>query len=284
MAAERLLPVLLPLLLAAPLAAAAGPEEDRAAKLLQQIDQLLALQRRVRAGELVPLEELSLGAPSREELLTGFDVREALRLGVEPVAVRERLLPGFGAELDQLSAMRERMETGLPKDPSPLLVLLLDFETELRSIADNRRQDLGLANPLKGALDVNGQPSGPAGPAVVDGVDVTRDAATASAARRSEIAVRVAAAALYRAGRFDEALAAWARVPPDEVPTPEERHQRADSLLRTGAVDEAIVQWEQLVVEQKESSWGRQAAFSLQVARAVVALRKARSPAAGDGP
>ncbi|MSR46823.1 MAG: hypothetical protein EXS13_07150 [Planctomycetes bacterium] len=255
----------------------AAPAKDEAAEISateQLIAKLLELQHRVRGGELVPLEELALGATTREEILHNFDVRGALRLGVEPSAVRDRLLPGFAAELEQLANQRARMEAGPPKESSPLLVLLLDFEVELRATADRRRQGLGLKSPLDvGPLGSPLQPNGAPGPATVNGVDVT--------APRNTINPLLAAAALYRAGRWQESVDSWERAPADSVRTPEMEHQRADSLLRVGRVDDAIDIWAKLITDHKESSWAEQAAFSLEVARTLSALQKAS--AAADG-
>lgn len=286
MAAERLLFVILPLVLCAPLAASSGPEQgdqEAANRLLES--RLQDLQQRIRGGELVPLGELALGAPTREELLEQLDLRTALRLGIEPKVARDRLLPGFAAELETLSEMRDRMEAGLPKESSPLLTMLLDFETELRTIADRRRQALGLVDPLRVANVGGRNEGGAAAPAAVDGVDVT-DAAKAdptAAARRAAVDPAIAAAALYRAARWQEALDAFARMPPGAARTPEQEHQRADALMRIGQVDEAIAIWEKLAVDHKESSWGQQASFSLKVARALSALQKAKKPAAAGG-
>lgn len=263
----------------------AGPPQEAIEQALHASDrlltQLLALQTRVRGGELVPMNELALAAPTREELLADFDVRAALRLGVEPAAVRERLVPGFAAELERLAAQREALESGPPKEPSPLLALLLDFELELKATADRRRQGLGLKNPLDaGPLATNVQPNGPPGPAVVDGVDVAAPVAPG----RARVDPRVAAPALYRAGRWQEALDEFARFPPAAVRTLEEEHQRADCLLRVGEVDAAIQIWEALANDHAGSTWGQQAAFSLKVARAMAALKKAKPKAAGGAP
>lgn len=275
MAAEKLLAVLLAL-----------PPTDAAEEQLRVNDQLvtrlLELQQRVRAGELVPLADLELAAPTREEILAGLDVKAALQLGLEPTTVRERLIPGFNAELEQLAAQRDSLASGPPADPSPLLALLLDFEVELKSMVDRRRQALGLKNPLdSGPLASTLQPDGAPGPAVVDGVDAAAPAALdpATGRRKAPVDARLAAAALYRAGRWQESLDAWGRMPSDAKPSLEEQYQRADCLLRLTRADEAIVIWEKLAADHAETSWGAQAAFSLKVARALSALQKAKQPA-----
>jgi len=249
---------------------------DRIGELDQLISQLLDLQQRVRGGEVVPLRELELGAPTREEVLAQIDVRGATRLGVEPATVRERLLPGFDAELERLVAQRDHVAAGPPPGSSPLLQLLLDFELELKANADRRRSGLGLQNPLDHSSIASPlQPRGAPGPAVVDGVDVTGAVARG-------IDPLLAAAALYRAGRWQEALDAWSRVTDPATIAPESRHQRADALLRLGRVDEAIAIWERVATDEATTPWGQQAGFSLRVARALAALQEAKKSQAGE--
>jgi hypothetical protein len=72
-------------------------------------------------------------------------------------------------------------------------------------------------------------------------------------------------------------------MPPGAPRTPEQEHQRADSLMRIGQVDDAVAIWEKLAVDHKETSWGQQAGFSLKVARALSALEKAKKPAPAGG-
>lgn len=270
------------------LVAPATPEDPDAVAAIADrerlIADLLALQQRVRAGELVPLTELALGEPTREELLADIDVTEAMRLGLEPTDIRDRLLPGFAAELDQLAEARTGRAADANQPSSPLFVLLLDFETELRNVADRRRQALGLRSPLESGALANGlQPVGAAGPATIDGIDVSA-AARKNAAAESLRALHpeLVAAALYRAGRFAEALASWERIPASGAWTPEMKHQRADALMRTGKHDEAITEFEGLVAAHPDDRWGQQAQFSLQVARTLVALERSRQ-VSGDG-
>ncbi len=254
----------------------------RANELL--VTQLLDLQQRVRSGELVPLAELGLAAPTREEILSGLDVRAALKLGIEPSAVRDRLAPGFDAELDQLATQREKLLSGPPSDPSPLLTLMLDFEVEMKALQDRRRQSLRLKNPLdSGPLASTLQPEGAPGPAVVDGVDAAApaDGGSSHRPRPSPVDARLAAAALYRAGRWQEALDAWGRMASDAKPTIEEEYQRADCLMRLTRADEAIEIWEKIAAEHADTPWGAQSTFSLKVARALSALQRAKQPAAG---
>jgi tetratricopeptide (TPR) repeat protein len=274
-------------LLLATALALARPPGDVAAKSseLQKNEQLLVklleLQRRVRAGEEVTVAELALGGVEREELLRELDVRGAMRLGVEPRQLLDRINPGFTAELDSLAEQRLRLDAGPPNEPSPLLTLVLDLEIQLRAVADRRRQGLGLRNPLESpALTTPIQPNGSAGPAVIDGVDLATPPSDPSAAlARAKVEPAVAAATYYRAGRYEDALKEWARLPDSTPLTAETRHQFADALLRSGRIDEAIDRWRKLVEEQKDSPWGHQAAFSLELARTLATIEKARADA-----
>ena len=95
------------------IAAALAPASQDETRVMQEIhakdlllSQLLDVQRRVRAGELPPEEELDAGRMTREEILAQLDVQRAAQLGMEPKAVRDRLQPGFLAELDLLAQGR----------------------------------------------------------------------------------------------------------------------------------------------------------------------------------
>ena len=253
----------------------------------EMLVQLLDLQRRVRGGELVALEELALGRVTREEILTGVDISAAVELGLEPAAVRARLAPGFVAELEALTAQRTALDAGPPREPSPLLTMVLDLEQELKSAADRRRQRLGIKSPLaSGPLSQRVQPMAEAGPAPLD---PAVDAAATAEAKLPELKLanaRLRGATLYKLGRHAEALAAWQGLAaPQGDAGLEFDHQRADCLMRTGRSGEAITIWERIATDHATTPFGEQASFSLKVAHTIAALENARKKhGQGGGP
>ena len=277
------------LLLAVALAPA-PQDETRIAQDVHSKDQLLVrlleLQRRVRGGELPSDDELAAGRIPREELLAQLDVRRAAWLGMEPKAVRDRLAPGFLAELDLLAQARTRQETGPLAEPSPLLTLMLDLEQELWREADRRRQRVGIKSPLdSGPLGRRLQPEAPAtAPTNATATNAAGNDAVATPAIGKGLDARLVGQAHYRAGRYADALAAWTVVvPPEGTAGLEFGYQRADCLMQTGLVDEAITAWEKVAADGKETSWGAQAEFALKVARALQAVRAAqKTPEAGS--
>ena len=268
------------LLLAVALAPA-PQDETRAMQEIHAKDQLLVrlleLQRRVRAGELPIDDDLGAGRISREELLAQLDVQRAASLGIEPKAVRDRLQPGFLAELDLLAQARSRLETGPLAEPSPLLTLIYDLEQELWREADRRRQRVGIKSPLdSGPLGRRLQPEAPA-PAVT-ATTPDGDGASPGSTLAKGIDARLIGQAHYRAARYADALAAWKDVPlPEGTAGFEFAYQRADCLMQTRQVDEAIAAWEKLAADAKTTSWGAQAQFALKVAHAVKALHAAQA-------
>jgi tetratricopeptide (TPR) repeat protein len=274
------------ILLAAFLAFGAGRPDDGhgAAAPLKDREQLLAqlyeLQRRVRAGELPTEEEMKPGRVTRERILAGLDVRRAKRLGVDPKAIRDLLVPGFAQELDLLLRRQEAHDLAPGDDPSPLLVLMLEVEQRMFSAADRKRQRAGIKSPIdSGPLSRKLEAPAPAagGEAGSDG---------AAAPNAAPIAIDVAARgadpkavgrALYRAGRWTDALKAWERVALDDPQADQELlYTHADALFRVGRQEEALKEWERLATRQPDTSYGQQAAFARDMARVVIAVRAAR--------
>jgi hypothetical protein len=269
---------------AAPPATPRGPVLDakKAQEEIHALDQLLAqlfeLQTRSRGGVLLTDADLAPGRVTREQILAEFDVRRAVRLGFEPKALRDRLSPGFLAELDLLAAQRSKSDVGPLAEPSPLLTIMLDVEHDLWREADRRRQRAGLKSPLDSgplsqklapdAATVEGATSGeksrPVIPSPVPPAPRAGDA-------------RLAGQVHYKAGRWADALAAWSGVvAPEGAAGIELEYQRADCLLRTEQFDEAIAAWEKLAADHPGTSWAAQAQFSLRIARAMQALHAAR--------
>jgi len=246
----------------------------------QLLAQLYELQRRVRAGELPTEEEMKPGRVTRERILAGLDVRRAKRLGVDPKAIRDLLVPGFAQELDLLLRRQEAHDLAPGDDPSPLLVLMLEVEQRMFSAADRKRQRAGIKSPLdSGPLSRKLEAPAPAagGEAGSEG---------AAAPNAAPIAIDVAARgadpksvgrALYRAGRWADALKAWERVALDDSQADLELlYTHADALFRAGRQEEALKEWERLATRQPDTSYGQQAAFARDMARAVMAVRAAR--------
>ena len=242
--------------------------------------QLFELQRRVRTGELVSDLELALDCPTREEILSGLDVTRAVELGFEPGSVRDRLQPGFLAELDLLAAQRARRDVGLQPEPSPLLTLVLDLEQDLWREADRRRQRAGIQSPLdSGPLSQRLQPEPATDP----------KSANAAAPRSSKTAVppapvlpagiepRLVGQAHYKAGRYADALVAWKDATPLEGGLGLElEYQRADCLMQTGQLDDAIAAWQKLASDNPGTSWAAQSEFALRVARTIKLVRETK--------
>jgi len=276
------------LLLAAFLAFGTSRPDDGpgAAGALKGREQLLAqlyeLQRRVRAGELPTEEEMKPGRVTRERILAGLDVRRAKRLGVDPKAIRDLLVPGFAQELDLLLRRQEAHDLAPGDDPSPLLVLMLEVEQRMFSAADRMRQRAGIKSPLDSG-PLSRKLEAPA-PAPAAGGEAGSEGAAAPNA--APIAIDVAARgadpksvgrALYRAGRWADALKAWERVAIDDSQADLELlYTHADALFRAGRQEEALKEWERLATRQPDTSYGQQAAFARDMARAVMAVRAAR--------
>ncbi len=293
------------LLLAVPQAAAQGgshPTRSLTVKL-QEKERLLAqlqdLQARVRSGDLPTASDLALAATSREEIVAGIDVHGAMALGMEPAKVRDRLAPGFTAEIEQLAEQRSRLEVGPPARPSPMLTLLLNFEQELASLADRRRQRLGIespivAGPLGQKLEPVAKPppmneaAGSDGTSVAVAVDPAATPGTPAVATaamsQKPVDARITGEALYRAGRYADALTAWSALAIGAGETMNDAtveldYQRADCFMRTDKVDDAIKIWEMLANDHAKTTWGAQAGFSLKIARTLAALEAAKKSA-----
>ncbi len=294
MSAERLAGALL-LVSVASIAAAQQAEPRRAAIDVEQAqdelhaaDQLLAtlfeLQQRVRTGALPTDAELAVARVTREEILAGFDVRLAARLGIEPSAVRDRLQPGFLSELDLLAAQRSRLDVGPLPEPSPILTMVLDVEQDLWREADRRRRRAGLKSPIdSGPLAQKLQPDAPP-PEGAAGTEANGAAASAAAPSilPNGADPRLAGQAHYKAGRFVEALAAWNGIAsPEGGAGIEFAYQHADCLMRSGKVDEAIAEWEKLAADHPATTWAAQSQFSLRVARTLKAVREVKQAAGG---
>jgi tetratricopeptide (TPR) repeat protein len=252
---------------------------------LKEKEDLLAglyeLQRRVRAGELPAEEELALGGATRERVLGGLDVAAAHRLGFDPAKVKNLLLPGFAAEIDALARSLQAHDLSATADVSPLLTLVLEVEQQLFAAADRRRQRAGLKSPIDAtALS---RPLEAPGEKPVDPTPTTAPAAGAKEAAPTDVAAavratdpRVVGKTLYRAGRYDDALAAWTQVNFDAPDLPLELvYMHADALFRGGRAEDAIKEWERLASGHADSSFGQQASFALNFARAMVALKAA---------
>lgn len=286
MAVERLL------LSALVLLGGDGAPGSDAMKLRQkQKDELIAslyeLQRRVRAGELPSEDELALGRVSRERILAGLDARAARQLGITPSSLKNRLLPGFSAEIDELVKRQPTHDLAPGAEPSPLLTLVLDVEQQLFAAADRRRERAGIKSPID---------SGPlaqtlAAPVPAPGPDPAAAPVPAAASAKVGAAAKAAdprsvGKALYRAGRFTDALKAWETVRFDDPATSLElQYMHADALFRGERPEEAIKAWEKLSSEHPDTSFGQQADFALKIARAFVALKAARAvetPAPAD--
>jgi len=258
--------------------------DDR--KSLKAKDDLIAslyeLQRRVRAGDLPTEEELALGRVSRERILAGIDVVKARRLGIEPQAVRSLLVPGFGAEIDQLSKRLQAHDLTPPETVSPLLTFVLEVEQQLFTAADRRRQRAGIKSPIDSTalaqrLEAPAPPldDKPAATSAPDPV-APSPAVLAAATRNAD--PRLVGKALYRSGRYGDALKAWERVRFDDPALALELiYMHADALFRTGKADAALTEWERLAADHADSSFGQQAAFALNYARAMVALQASRA-------
>jgi tetratricopeptide (TPR) repeat protein len=278
------------LLLAAFLAFGTSRPDDGhgAADRLKDREQLLAqlyeLQRRVRAGELPTEEEMKPGRVTRERILAGLDVRRAKRLGVDPKSIRDLLVPGFAQELDLLLMRQEAHELAPGEDPSPLLVLMLEVEQRMFSAADRKRQRAGIKSPidsgplsrkLEAPAPAAGGEAGSAGAAAPNAAPNAAPIAIDVAARGAD--PKAVGRALYRAGRFSDALKAWERVALDDPQADQELlYTHADALFRAGRQDEALKEWERLATRHPDSSYGQQAAFARDMARVVIAVRAAR--------
>jgi tetratricopeptide (TPR) repeat protein len=238
------------------------------------LTQLLELQQRVRSGQTLTPDELSVARTTREQILAGLDVRRAVRLGMEPKAVRDRLQPGFHSELELLDRQRARREHGPLAEPSPLLTMVLDLEQDLWREADRRRQRIGIKSPLdSGPLSQRLE----AQPATTNDPAAASPDATATAAATMVADPRLRGQAHYRAGRYAEAFAAWKDLAAPAGPAaPEFEYQRANCLFQMGRTAEASAAWQKLADEQPTTSWGAQAQFMLKVARALDAARAAK--------
>jgi len=273
---------------AAPATAArdSGREELHARDRL--LTQLFELQRRVRAGELPAPSELAAGRTAREQLLAGLDVRRAVQLGFEPRALRDRLLPAFLLEFEQLEAQRTRRDLGPPAEASPLLTMVLDLEQDFWREADRRRQRMGLKSPLDtGPLSQRLQPEAAPGRETADPVGAAPGARAnaAAAALPPSADPQFAGQVHYRAGRYADALALWEPLsPPAGDAGLAFSYQRADCLMRTERVDDAIAAWERLAADHPGTRWAAQAEFALKVARALKACRDVRAEATGGKP
>lgn len=250
----------------------------------QLLAQLYELQRRVRAGELPTEEEMKPGRVTRERILAGLDVRRAKKLGVDPKSIRDLLVPGFAQELDQLLLRQEVHELAPSEDPSPLLVLMLEVEQRMFAAADRKRLRAGIKSPIdSGPLSRKLEAPAPSSTPAPNGETGSAGAAAPNAA---PIAIDVAARgadpkavgrALYRAGRWTDALKAWERVALDDPQADQELlYTHADALFRAGRQDEAAKEWERLATRHPDSNYGQQAAFARDMARVVIAVRAAR--------
>jgi tetratricopeptide (TPR) repeat protein len=246
------------LLLAAFLAFGPGRPDDGhgAADRLKDREQLLAqlyeLQRRVRAGELPTEEEMKPGRVTRERILAGLDVRRAKRLGVDPKSIRDLLVPGFAQELDLLLMRQEAHELTPNEDPSPLLVLMLEVEQRMFAAADRKRQRAGIKSPIdSGPLSRKLEAPAPASAPPADGAS---EAAPTKGVASVPVDValrgadpRAVGRALYRAGRYPDALKAWERVDFDDPKTELElQYMHADALFRSSKQESALKEWERL--------------------------------------
>jgi tetratricopeptide (TPR) repeat protein len=274
-----------------------SPGADELKQRQKQKDELIAslyeLQRRVRNGELPSEQELGLGRVSRERILAGLDARAARQLGITPAELKNRLIPGFAAELDELVKRQPTHDLAPGAEPSPLLTLVLDVEQQLFASADRRRQRAGIKSPIdSGPLAQT--LAAPQAPSAETGPSPATTAAQAPAAGPSpkiDAAAkgadpRAVGKALYRAGRFPDALKAWESVRFDDPATSLElQYMHADALFRADRAEEAIKVWEKLASDHPDTSFGQQADFALKIARAFVALKAARaleSPAPGE--
>ena len=280
MTAETLLAAVL--LLFAPRGDDAHPAGDKLKDREQLLAQLYELQRRVRAGELPSETEMAPGRVTRQRVLAGLDVRKAKHLGVDPKAIRDLLVPGFSQELDQLLRRQEAHELAPGEDPSPLLTLLLDVEQRMFIAADRKRQRAGIKSPIdSGPLSRKLEAPAPASAAPADGAS---EAAPAKGVASVPVDValrgadpRAVGRALYRAGRYPDALKAWERVDFDDPKTELElQYMHADALFRSGRQESALKEWEHLASAHADTSYGQQAAFARDMARAVMAVRAAR--------
>lgn len=256
-----------------------GGDAERIVEKQRMLEELLALHQRVRAGDLPSDEELGAGRVSREQILAELDPDAALAVGIEPDAVRDRLAPGFVAELALLADQRARLDVGPLPQPSPLLTLVLDFEQEVRLAVDRRRQRLGLDSPFE-----SGPLSQPLDSAATAAAEVrTEPVAPGPDAPVATADLRLLGIALHKAGRFADAHEAGKGVADEEGEAGLDlRHLRADCLLRVGRVAEAIEIWDAIAEGHAGSRHAAQAEFSLKVARAVSAYEAARK-AAEDG-
>ena len=262
-----------------------SPGTDDLKQRQKQKDELIAslydLQRRVRAGELPSEEELGLGRVSRERILSGLDARAARQLGITPSELKNRLIPGFAAELDELARRQPTHDLAPGAEPSPLLTLVLDVEQQLFASADRRRQRAGIkspidSGPLAQTLAAPTRPPSPDTAAAAPAAAAGPSPKVGAAAKGAD--PRALGKALYRAGRFVDALAAWEAVRFDDPATSLElKYMHADALFRAERAEEAIKVWEKLASEHPDTSFGQQADFALKIARAFVALKAARA-------
>jgi tetratricopeptide (TPR) repeat protein len=159
---------------------------------------------------------------------------------------------------------------------------VLDVEQQLFAAADRRRQRAGITSPIdSGPLSQKLEAPSPA-PTAEQPAAVAATSATAKIGAAAKGAdARAVGKALYRAGRFDDALKAWELVRLDDPATPLELHyMRADAQFRSGHPEEAIKGWEKLAADHADTSFGQQADFALKIARAMVALKGAHEDAA----
>src|SRR5262249_21615580 len=155
---------------------------------------------------------------SRERILSGLDARAARQLGITPSELKNRLIPGFAAEIDELVKRQPTHDLAPSAEPSPLLTLVLDVEQQLFASADRRRQRVGIKSPidwgplaqtLAAPTKTPAAETGPsptttaAAPAIAAGPSPKIDAAARGADPRA------VGKALYRAGRFPDALKVW---------------------------------------------------------------------------
>ena len=120
---------------------------------LKQKDELIAslfdLQRRVRAGEL-PQRRGARARPrlARDGSSPASTCASPSSSASIPTALKNRLIPGFSAELDQLVKRQPTHNLAPSEEPSPLLTLVLDVEQQLFAAADRRRQRAGIKSPI----------------------------------------------------------------------------------------------------------------------------------------
>jgi hypothetical protein len=237
------------------------------------IHALLDLQERVRAGAKSEAADFHVARATREQVLRDLDLADARQLGWTPQRIKDRLMPGFSAELRRWTDLPGRSGAA---DHSPLLELILDYEKDLQREALRRLYRMGLANPLERFAEA---PQGEVTPEAMDPGTQTDDPTLRRPAAKPLINPLLEAEKFYQSGDYAAALGAYLLIDLKTTDRSEEIEYRiADCLLQNGEIVEAATRFQALADKSEHTTWGSQARWASAYAEALAAIQKQREP------